>query len=523
MDNSQFSVSECSLPPMVEGPVEGEVEVFIPLLLMVTSRYPVVNIRKYSAGRQQPIQRSSSSYTARLVWWGEVGTGTVFHPKLVTSSNQMEFLVKRFEGDEIPTKKTNKTIFPIQSKMDSIHSYFTDMGKLTVEVLDSKCSIVGRCIVPMDEVATGNHHASVSGRYPIFPVGNQKRKKTRLGELYFCLRLRMGGGGEVQHSYLLHEAAFSAAAAATAEVEGDNGIDMKQRSKEQKGKKKLETIVADDSLKEEDTVMVPDQSVQLKRPPQIGRSMLDEDTEKGDHNQREECRLKDEEDRTQLLLIEQEDNNNQLGGLCQMHGEDKPIEMSVNDDASAILHPRSMTSSHTSREESPLPQCRRSSSQPSHQVFGSSPLQMKTTSSIISLSSQKKGKGRQEIPLSKWCNEEKPQSSTHPISAVKFDGVPVQMKGRVLRETSNDNDTSTEVHYDAELLAQLLERGERLRKQMITAAENMFEGENMPQPPISVKLNDEGRGLSSGSYLSCSSSDLPPFSLPTDCLYSGEG
>ncbi len=489
MDNSQFSVSECSLPPMVEGPVEGEVEVCIPLVFIVTSRYPVMSIRrKRSDGRQQPSRHLSSSYTARLLWWGEVGKGTVFHPKLATSSKQMDFLVKRFESDEMSTKKSNKTIYPIQSKMDGIQSYFTDMGKLAVEVLDSKHSIVGRCIVPMNEVAACDHHASVSGRYPILPVGNQKGKKARLGELYFCLRLRMGGGSEVQHSYLLHEAAaFSAASAFTPEVDNDNGIDMKQGSNEQKGKKELETIVVDDSLKEEDTVAIPVQSVQLKKPPQIGRPMLDEDTEKGDHNQREDYRLKDEEEHTRLPFIEKKDDN-QLGGLCQMYGEDNPIKKSVDDGESPVLHPRSMMSSHTSREESSLPQCHRSSPQPSHPVFGSSPLQMKTAPSIMNLSSQKKG------------------------------------KGRGLREATNNTDTSAEVHYDAELLGKLLERGEHLRKQMIAASENMFEGENISQPPISVKLNDKGGGLSSGSYLSySSSSDLQPFSLPTDCLYSGEG
>ncbi len=514
MDDSQFSVSECSLPPMVEGPVEGEVEVCIPLLHMAkSSPSPVESIRKRSAGRQQPAQRFQSSYTARLLWWGEVGTGTIFHPKLVTSSKQMEFLKKRFEDSEkFLAKKKNKIIFPVRSKKDSIRSYFTDMGKLAVDVQDTKGSVVGSCIVPMDDVMNGDRHACISGRYPILSCGNgNKSSPTRVGELYFHLSLRAGTGA--QHKHLRPASSISAAAAAKV----DDDISMKQKSKEHhtKGEKnQLETVFAEDSLKE-DTVIIPDLSAQLKKS-QIGSAILADNTGKEGYQneQREKCKLKDEE--PAQLLIEQEDEqlrlfrmNGKEGNVC----DDEPIEVSgdVSVAAATALHPSRMKYPCTSRHPESSPQCHRPSQSPRQ----------------VSVSSQKRGVGRQERKenikaLNECSNKEKPQSISHPVSAMKFDATMTQIQSRSTLPTARDDaDTSTEVvHYDAELLAQLLERGERLRKQMIEAAEDMtLRGGNISQPTLNVKQLNE-----SDSYLSCSGSGglLPPYSLPMDCLYSGE-
>ncbi len=498
MDDSQFVVSECSLPPMVEGPVEGEVEVCVPLLLMVTSSSPATNIRKRSIGCHQPIQRLPL-YITRLLWWGETGTGTIFLPKLVTSSKQMEVYEKKFEDNKkFPrTKELNATIFPIRSKLESIKSYFTDMGKLTVEVQDSRRSVVGRCIVPMDKVImTGDDHhtASISGRYPILSCGGYgKTKKKRLGELYFCLRLRMGGKMR-HHSYLLHGGATEV------EVKDRNDIAIKQRPIEEEGKKEYldnNIAIAVDSLKEGDnTRTIPDLSEQLQKS-LIGRALLDE--EKGNENRRQECRLKEDnneltqqqqpqqqQQQQQQLRIEQVEDHNQLR-LNRMNGEEgnmcveQSIEVSGNDvsTASGALHPlqHCMDSPHASHRSESHPQFHRSYQPSSHEVSGSS--------------------------------------------------TPPQMEINVLPAVAwNDNSatSSVEVHYDTELLAQLLERGERLRMQMISAAESTLCGGNMLKPSVSMKLNDEGGGLG-GSYIPCNSSNgdlpLPPFSsLPTDCLYS---
>lgn len=112
-DGVDFTVSS-SLPPMMAGPVAGELELCVPYL------YPKPGVlcqtRYLRDRRRQPM------FAVRMQWWGDGGPGTVLKPGLLHGRDEHAERAQRAK-----LSKATCALFPVRCGLDGLVAYLKDV------------------------------------------------------------------------------------------------------------------------------------------------------------------------------------------------------------------------------------------------------------------------------------------------------------------------------------------------------------------------------------------------------------
>ena len=122
-DAVDFSVSS-SLPPMVAGPIRGELELSVPCLY---AKPGVLCPTRYLRDRQ-----SQPMFAVRMIWWGDSsGPGTVLKPNLLSGRDEGGEMARRAR----PSKATC-ALFPVRCGLDGLVAYLKDMVRANDKLND---------------------------------------------------------------------------------------------------------------------------------------------------------------------------------------------------------------------------------------------------------------------------------------------------------------------------------------------------------------------------------------------------
>ncbi|CAM9477565.1 unnamed protein product, partial [Chrysoparadoxa australica] len=106
-----------SLPPQLEGHVRGALEVQVPVLSF--------------RSRIRPRSKTPPLYAARLLWWGEAGSGSVLKPELREGKSSEQ------GGETAPPAGSSRcALFPVRCDPKGLCAYLADAGQLRIEVVE---------------------------------------------------------------------------------------------------------------------------------------------------------------------------------------------------------------------------------------------------------------------------------------------------------------------------------------------------------------------------------------------------
>ncbi|CAM9795504.1 unnamed protein product, partial [Phaeothamnion confervicola] len=201
-----FTISS-GLPPLVGGPLLGEVQLCLPALYLkpgvikpvlplgrnarqhaqTAAAHAAVLSRHRHQQQLQPPQRVV--YLVRVRWWGEAGPGTILKPREVE---------RRQDAADCPTHdvldRATCALFPVRADAASIRTYLEDMGHLALDILagDGTARQVGRCVLPLSQQPMsddgGDRGALAHGAFPVLAAGSN----VYAGELRVRLRVNLG-------------------------------------------------------------------------------------------------------------------------------------------------------------------------------------------------------------------------------------------------------------------------------------------------------------------------------------------
>ncbi|KAJ3021867.1 C2 domain-containing protein 3 [Thoreauomyces humboldtii] len=195
-----------SLPPKLKGKVTHLLHFTISKVVWTSS--PV----------SENLTTTPASPRVRLVWWGEDGPGTTFHPFCVGSRSLVEratvpstpssssslpvplLRAKTWTGHSPPSSSKLVTVlYPVRCHKTQLASYFRDMQLLVLQVI-ADGRLIGEACVPDLVALTQEPSKPINGFFPI--VERQKirpglviksDKRRKLGELYVSIMLEPVG------------------------------------------------------------------------------------------------------------------------------------------------------------------------------------------------------------------------------------------------------------------------------------------------------------------------------------------
>ncbi|KAI9001969.1 hypothetical protein BC832DRAFT_127996 [Gaertneriomyces semiglobifer] len=188
-----------SLPPKVDGPVHY-------ILNVEVSRIAWTNLPTLGRDATRAI-----GWRVHLVWWGEDGPGTTFHPEYVAEGSSRDYsdniiksaipLPRTPSGRLYPkeavsaaatTSRRTRARYPVRCSKRQLTAYFCDMGTLDL-IVTFNDRIMGHVLVNNFSPLVSSDSLPIVGKFPIYQLNDETLEapgaREKVGDLYISITL----------------------------------------------------------------------------------------------------------------------------------------------------------------------------------------------------------------------------------------------------------------------------------------------------------------------------------------------